>query len=91
MVIAYKITSVVSDGTTLTMGAKGCEQIGTRKDEFSKNIPIIKCRSVSVTILIVDLPKSDKLTYIKALLETAYAALPDETLVKSIMGKNWVG
>jgi hypothetical protein len=91
MVVGYKIISTVTDGTTLTVGAKGCEQIGTRKDEHGNSIPISKCRSVSVAILIADLPKSDKLTYIKTAIETAYAALPDETLVKSLIGKKWTG
>ena len=91
MTIGYKITSAITDGTTLTVGAKGCEQIGTRKDEHGNNIPIIRCRHVSVEILIADLPESNKLAYIKTQIETAYAALPDETLVKSLIGKTWVG
>lgn len=91
MVVGYKITSAVTDGTTLTIGAKGCEQIGTRKDEHGNSIQIIRCRSVSVAILIVDLPESNKLAYIKTAIETAYTALPDETLVKSLIGKKWTG
>jgi len=89
VVVGYKIISAISDGETLTVSAKGCEQIGTRKDEHGKSIQIIKCRSVNVAILIADLPKSDKLAYMKTQIETAYAALPDETLVKSLIGRKW--
>jgi hypothetical protein len=42
-----------------------------------------------VVILIADLPKTGKLGYIKTQIEAAYEALPDETLVKSILGKTW--
>jgi len=90
MVTQYKITSAITDGTNLTIIAKCCEQIGTRKDEHGNSIPIIKCRNVTVVILIEDLPETGKLTYIKNEIETAYEALPDETLVKSLIGKTWV-
>ena len=90
MVTQYKITSAITDGTQLTVITKCCEQIGTRKDEYGNSIPIIKCRNVTVVILIADLPGTGKLTYIKNEIETAYAALPDETLVKSLIGKTWV-
>lgn len=80
MVTQYKITSAITDGTQLTVIAKCCEQIGTRKDEYGNTIPIIKCR----------IPGTGKLTYIKNELETAYEALPDETLVKLLIGKTWV-
>ena len=90
MVTQYKITSAITDGAQLTVIAKCCEQIGTRKDEYGNSIPIIKCRNVTVVILIEDLPGTGKLTYIKNEIETAYEALPDETLVKSLIGKTWV-
>jgi len=91
MVTQYKITSAITDGTNLTLRAKCCEQIGTRKDEYGNSIPIIRCRIVTVVILITDLPETGKLGYIKAQIETAYAALPDETLVKSLIGRTWTG
>ena len=90
MATQYKITSAITDGTQLTVITKCCEQIGTRKDEHGNSIPIIKCRNVTVVILIADLPGTGKLTYIKNEIETAYEALPDETLVKSLIGKTWV-
>ena len=89
MVIQYKITSAITDGTQLTVAVKCCEQIGARKDEHSNSIPIIQCRSIPVVILIEDLPATGKLTYIKNEIETAYDALPDESLVKSLIGKKW--
>lgn len=91
MAIEYRITSAITDGTTLTVGAKGCEQIGTRKDEHGNIIPIIRCRTVTVKILILDLPETGKLAYVAGQIETAYAALPDETVVKSLIGKTWTG
>ena len=90
MTVQYKITSAITDGTTLTVIAKCCEQIGTRKDEHGNPIPIIRCRNVTVVILIEDLPATDKLAYIRDQIETAYNALPDETLVKVLIGKTWV-
>ena len=45
MVTQYRITSAITDGTNLTIVAKCCEQIGTRKDEHGNSIPIIKCRN----------------------------------------------
>ena len=91
MAIHYKITSAITDGTTLTIIAKCCKQIGTRKDAYGNTIPVIKCRNVTVAILIEDLPPTGKLNYIKQEIETAYDALPDETLVKSLIGKTWSG
>ncbi len=91
MTAQYKITSAITNGTELTIIAKCCEQIGTRKDEHGVGIPIIRCRNVTVVILIEDLPISGKLGYIKTQIETAYDALPDETLVKSLIGKTWSG
>jgi len=88
-VTQYKITSAITDGTQLTVITKCCEQIGIRKDEHGNSIPIKRCRNVSVVILIVDLPGTGKLGYIKTQIETAYAALPDETLVKQLIGKMW--
>jgi len=89
MVVKYIISSSKTDGIELTVIAKGCEEVGTRKDEFSKEIPIIKCRNVTAVILLEDLPKSNQVSYIKEQIETAYNALPDETLVKSLTGKTW--
>jgi len=90
MATQYKIISAITDGTQLTVIAKCCEQIGTRKDEHGNSIPIIRCRSITVVILIEDLPGTGKLAYIKTQIETVYAALPDESLVKSLIGKTWV-
>lgn len=89
MAVGYRITSAITDGTELTIITKCCEQIGTRKDEHGNSIPIILCRNVTVVILIEDLPVTGKLDYIKAQIEAAYDALPDETLVKSLIGKTW--
>ena len=89
MAIQYKITSAITDGTALTIIAKCCEQIGTRKGEYGNSIPIIRCRNVTVVILIEDLPTTDKLAYIKNQVEAAYKSLPDESLVKSLIGKKW--
>lgn len=85
----YRISSAITDGTNLTVITKCCEQIGTRKDEHGNSIPIKRCRNVTVVILITDLPGTGKLGYIKTQIETAYDALPDETLVKSLIGKTW--
>ena len=90
MTVQYKITSAITDGTALTVIAKCCEQIGVRKDEHGNPIPIIRCRNVTVVILIEDLPATGKLTYMKNGIETAYDALPDESLVKVLIGKTWV-
>jgi hypothetical protein len=89
MATHYKITSAITDGTNLTVISKCCEQIGTRKDEHGNDIAIIQCRNVTVVILIEDLPATGKLGYIKTQIETAYEALPDETLIKSLIGKTW--
>jgi len=89
MVTQYKTTSAITDGTNLTINARCCEQTGTRKDEHGNSIPIIYCRYVTGVILIADLPETGKLGYIKTQIETAYAALPDEILVKSVIGKTW--
>ena len=89
MVTQYRVTSAITDGTALTVIAECCEQIGVRKDEHGNPIPIIRCRNVTVVILIEDLPATGKLTYIKNEIETAYDALPDESLVKSLIGKKW--
>jgi hypothetical protein len=91
MKIGYKIISAITDSTTLSISAKGCEQIGTRKDEHGNSIPIIRCKSVTIAILIADLPEKDKLSYIKTQIEAAYDALPSETLIKALMGKTWQG
>jgi len=91
MATHYRITSAVTDDTQQTITAKCCEQTGTRKDKYNKSISIMQCRNVTVVILIADLPKTGELAYIKAQIETAYAALPDETLVKSLIGKMWTG
>ena len=89
MTVQYKITSAITDDTQLTVAVKCCEQIGARKDEHGTSLPIIRCRNVTVVILIEDLPATGKLTYIKNEIETAYDALPDESLVKSLIGKKW--
>ena len=89
MVTRYKITSAITDGLDLTITAKCSEPTGTRKDEFGKGIAILKYRDVTVVIPITDLSKSNKLVYIKTQIELAYDALPDETLVKSLIGKVW--
>jgi hypothetical protein len=89
MTVQYKTTSAITDGIQLTVITKCCEQIGTRKDEHGTGIPIIRCRNVTVVILIEDLPVTGKLGYIRTQIETAYDALPDETLVKSLIGKTW--
>lgn len=85
----FEITMATTDGTTLSIAAEGCIQISTKNDEHGVQIPIIYCRSVSVTISIADLPPLDKLAYIKQQVEAAYDALPDETLVKQLIGKQW--
>jgi len=90
MVVQYTISSSKTDGIELTVIAKGCEEVGTRNDEFSKKIPIIRCRNVTAVIPLEALPKSNQVSYIKEQIETAYNALPDETLVKSLAGKTWV-
>lgn len=89
MTVEYRITSAITNGTGLTIITKCCEQIGTRKDEHGNSIPIIRCRNVTVVILIEDLPATGKLGYIKTQIVAAYEALPDETLVKSLIGKTW--
>jgi hypothetical protein len=91
MTTHYKITSAITNGTELTIITKCCEQIGARKDEHGNPIPIIQCQNVTVVILIEDLPATGKLDYIKTQIETAYGALPDETLVKQLIGKTWSG
>jgi hypothetical protein len=91
MTTQYKIISAITNGTELTIVTKCCEQIGTRKDEHGNSIPIIKCRNVTVVILIEDIPATGKLGYIQTQIETAYEALPDETLVKQLIGKTWSG
>jgi len=88
-VTQYKVTSAITDGTNLTVITKCCEEIGTRKDELGNKIPIKRCRNVTVVILIADLPGTGKLSYIKTQIETAYDTLPDETLIKSLIGKTW--
>jgi len=89
MVVQYPISSSKTDGIQLTVIAKGCEEVGTRNDEFSEKIPIIRCRNITAVIPLEDLPKSKQLSYIKTQIETAYNALPDETLVKSLIGETW--
>ena len=89
MTVKYKIASAITDDTQLTVAVKCCEQIGIRKDEHGNPIPIIRCRNVTVVILIEDLPTTDKLAYIKNQVEAAYKSLPDESLVKSLIGKKW--
>jgi hypothetical protein len=91
MATQYRITSAITNGTELTLIAKCCEQIGTRKDEHANPIPIIRCRNITVVILIEDLPATGKLDYMKTQIETVYEALPDETLVKQLLGKTWSG
>lgn len=89
MTIHYRIISAITDGTDLTIVAKCREQIGTRKGEGNIDIPIYNFRNVSVVICIEDLPENNKLTYIQQQVEAAYAALPNETLVKQLIGKTW--
>lgn len=85
----FKITSAITDGTTLSVSAKGCIQTGTRLDENEISIPIITCRTVSVSLLEKDLPEQKKLAYIKQKVEEAYDALPDLAVVKQLIGKQW--
>ena len=85
----FEITSATTDGETLFLTAEGCVELGTRNDENGNPIPIIQCRGVSLSVLIVDIPPTGKLAFIKSQIETAYAALPDLTLVKQLIGKNW--
>lgn len=89
MTTLFKITSAVTDGTTLSVSAKGCIQVGTRTDEKGNSIPIITCRTVSVSILEADLPKSEKINYIQQKVEEAYNALSDLTIVKQLIGNQW--
>ena len=85
----FKITMATTDGTALSIAAKGCVQTGTRQGEHGNPIAIMYCRTVSVTILIGDLPPTNKLAYIKQQVETAYDDLPDETIVEQLIGKQW--
>ena len=85
----FKITSAITDGTTLSVSAKGCIQIGTRTDEKGNSIAIISCRTVSISIPEADLPEIKKLNYIKQKVEEAYDALPDLSVVKVLIGKQW--
>ena len=85
----FKITSAITNGITLSVSAKCCIQTGTRLGENEISIPIITCRSVSVSILEADLPAQKKLAYIKQKVEEAYDALPDLTVVKQLIGKQW--
>lgn len=88
----FKITSATTDGTTLSVSAKGDIQIGIRNDEKGKSISIIASRSLNISILEGDLPETEKeqLSYIKSKVEEAYDALPDLTLAKQIIGKEWI-
>ena len=88
--MAFKITAATTDGTILSISAKGCIQIGTRTDEKRNSIPILNCRTVSVSILEADLPETGKLNYIKQKVEEAYAELPDLTVVKQLIGEQWI-
>ena len=85
----FKITSAITDGITLLVSAKCCIQIGTRTDENGNTLPILNCRTVSISILEADLPETKKLNYIKQKIETAYDALPDLSVVKILVGKQW--
>lgn len=85
----FKIISAITDGTTLSVSAKGCIQIGTRLDEEGNSIKIMDCRTVSISILEGDLPAQNKLAYIKQKVEEAYDALPDLTVVKQLICKQW--
>lgn len=85
----FKITSAITDGTTLSVSAKCCIQIGTRTDEEGNSIAIINCRTVNVSILEAELPATKKLNYIKQKVEEAYGALPDLSVVKMLIGKQW--
>ena len=85
----FKITIAATDGTILSISAKGCIQTGTRNDEHNNEIPLIYCRNMSITILITDLPVTGKFAYIKQQVEDAYDALPNEVLVKQLIGKQW--
>lgn len=88
--ITFKILSATTDGMFLSVSAKGCIQIGIRTDENGNSIPIITCRTMSISIPIADLPKSGKLQDIKQKVEEAYNALPDLTLVKQLIGNQWI-
>lgn len=90
MATKFKITSAMIDGMTLLISAKVCLQIGTRNDAKGKTIPIIACRSVTISISTVDMPETGKLNYIKQKIEEAYAELPDLTVVKQLIGKHWI-
>ena len=85
----FKITSAMTDGTTLSVSAKCCIQIGTRTGENGNSIAIKSCRTVSASILEADLPETKKLNYIKQKVEEAYDALPDLSVVKMLIGKQW--
>ena len=85
----FEIISATTDGETLFLTAEGCIELGMRNDENGNPIPIIQCRGVNISILIADLPAQNKMAYIRSQIETAYAALPDLTLVKQLIGKSW--
>lgn len=91
MTTQYKIVSAITNGVELTIITKCCEQIGIRKDEYGNGIPIIRSRKVTVVIQIKDLLATGKVGYLRTQIEAAYNALPDETLVKSLIGKTWSG
>ena len=90
MATKFKITSATTDGTTLSISAKACIQIGTRNGAKGESIPIIACRSVNILILTVDMPETGRLNYVKQKVEEAYAELPDLTVVKQLIGKHWI-
>ena len=86
----FKIISAITDGTTLSLSAEGCIQIGTRTEEGGRIIPITSCRNVGfISVLETDLPETGKLNYIKQKVEEAYAELPDLSVVKQLIGKQW--
>lgn len=85
----FKIIAATTDGTNITLSAKGCVLKGMRTDEYGNKIQIIACRGISVVIAIADLPPTEKWAYIKQQIENAYDALPNETLIKSLIDKQW--
>lgn len=84
-----KITSATTDGETLFLTAEGCIKLGVRNDENGNPISIVQCRGMSLSILVADIPPTGKLAFIKSQIEIAYAALPDLTLVKQLIGKTY--
>jgi len=90
MAQTFKITSATTDGQHISLSAKVSIQIGTRNNEKGKAIPIMASRSVTIGLLIADLPKHNILDYVKQKIEGAYAEIPDLSIVNQLIEKEWI-